>query len=232
MSSQTAGRPSGVSTPRPSSTSSTMAFGDGVPRAERVRELLARRIQQNGAVGAGGLGNRVALHRRRPRAAVRVVLQRVEISSLRAELERDPCHLAGRAGVVRRSARLSPSPHGSSGRLRPGRRRSSRSRPPCRPSARQVATQPAPVCSSAASGRFGSASPSEASNSLPERRRDRMPRPVAHLEETLAGRAAAAGEPVAAVLARERDSELLEPGNRRRRLGRQHLDQSLVGRLV
>ena len=105
------------------------------------------------------------------------------------------------------TARLSPSPHGSSGRPRPGRRRPSRSRssvPSLCPAGRRPSRLS--VCSSAASGRFGSAAPSEASNASRSARRDRMPGPVADLEEPLAGRAAAAGEPVAAVLARERDS--------------------------
>ena len=45
-------------------------------------------------------------------------------------------------------------------------------------------------------------------------------------------RAAAAGEPVAAVRARELDAELLEPVDRRRRLARQHLDEPRVRGLV
>src|SRR5262249_53520549 len=47
------------------------------------------------------LGNRVALHVRRPGSAVRVVLQRVEVARLGAELERNLRHLSGRAGMVR-----------------------------------------------------------------------------------------------------------------------------------
>jgi len=46
---------------------------------------------------------------------------------------------------------------------------------------------------------------------LTQRLRDRVSRAVADLEQPLASRAAAAGEPVAAVLARELDAELLEP---------------------
>src|SRR5439155_20338468 len=45
-----------------------------------------------------------------------------------------------------------------------------------------------------------------------------MPRAVADLEEALARRAAAARDPVPAVLTRELDAELLEPVDRRRRL--------------
>ena len=59
-----------------------------------------------------------------------------------------------------------------------------------------------------------------------------MAGPVADLEQALPGGAAAAGEPVAAVLARELDAELLEPVDRARRLAGQHLDESPVGGLV
>src|SRR5581483_9128420 len=45
---------------------------------------------------------RVALHVLRPRAPVRVVLERIEVARLGPELERDLRHLAGRAGMVRR----------------------------------------------------------------------------------------------------------------------------------
>ena len=44
---------------------------------------------------------------------------------------------------------------------------------------------------------------------------DRVPGAVADLEQALRARAAAAGEPVAAVFTRELDSELLEPVDRR-----------------
>ncbi len=81
---------------------------DRIAGAERVRELLAVGVQEHRAVGAGRLRDRVALHRARPRAAVRVVLERVEIPRLGARVERDPRHLAGRVGMVRRklAARL------------------------------------------------------------------------------------------------------------------------------
>src|SRR5262249_3559134 len=53
------------------------------------------------------------------------------------------------------------------------------------------------------------------------------------LQEPLRGRAAAAREPVAAVLlARELDAELLEPRDRARRLGGENFDELRVGRLV
>ena len=59
-----------------------------------------------------------------------------------------------------------------------------------------------------------------------------MAGPVADLEEPLARGTAATGEPVAAVLARELHSELLEPVDRRRRLGGENLDELQVGSLV
>ena len=55
---------------------------------------------------------------------------------------------------------------------------------------------------------------------------------VADLQQALASRAPAAGEPVAAVLARELDAVLLEPVDRGRRLFGEHLDEPTVGRLV
>ena len=77
-------------------------LADLVARAERVGELLAVGVQEHGAVGARRLGDRVALHRLGPGAAVRVVLELVEVARLGAEVERDPRHLAGRVRVVRR----------------------------------------------------------------------------------------------------------------------------------
>src|SRR5205814_5329726 len=74
---------------------------DGVARAERVGELLAVAVHERRAVRASRLRNRVALRVRRPGAAVRVVLERVEVARLGAEVERDLRHLAGRAGMVR-----------------------------------------------------------------------------------------------------------------------------------
>ena len=56
--------------------------------------------------------------------------------------------------------------------------------------------------------------------------RDRVAGAVADLEQALARRAAAAGEAVAAVLARELDAELLEPVDRARRLAGEHLDEA------
>ena len=74
----------------------------GVARPERVRELLAVGVQEDGAVRARRLGNRVALHVLRPGPAVRVVLQCVEVAHLGTEVDRDLRHLAGRARMVRR----------------------------------------------------------------------------------------------------------------------------------
>jgi hypothetical protein len=62
--------------------------------------------------------------------------------------------------------------------------------------------------------------------------RDRMAGAVAHLEKALARRAAAAREPVAAVLPRELDAELLEPVDRALRVARQDLDELHVCGLV
>src|SRR5205085_2429344 len=60
----------------------------------------------------------------------------------------------------------------------------------------------------------------------------RVAGPVAHLQQTLARRTAAAPKPVAAVLARELDAVLLEPVDRARRLRRQDLDEASIGGLV
>ena len=62
--------------------------------------------------------------------------------------------------------------------------------------------------------------------------RDRVPGSIADLEQPVARRPAAACEPIAAVRTCELDSELLEPVDRRRRLAREHLDESRVRGLV
>jgi hypothetical protein len=67
---------------------------------------------------------------------------------------------------------------------------------------------------------------------LAQRFGEREPGSVADLEQSLPARAAAAGQPIAAVLARERDAELLEPVNRVRGLARQDVDEAAVGGLV
>src|ERR671934_1286271 len=65
-----------------------------------------------------------------------------------------------------------------------------------------------------------------------QRRCYRMPCAIADLQQPLASCATAAREPVAAVFARELDTVLLEPVDRRRRFRRQDLDEPTVGRLV
>ena len=79
---------------------------------------------------------------------------------------------------------------------------------------------------------FGKGLDAEPSDGLAQRRRDRVAGAVADLEQALARRAAAAREPVAAVLARELDAELLEPVDRGRRLAGEDLDELAVGGLV
>ena len=59
-----------------------------------------------------------------------------------------------------------------------------------------------------------------------------MPGAVAYLEQPLGRCAAATGEPVAAVLARELDPELLEPVNRALRVAGEDLDEAHVGAVV
>src|SRR2546430_2590765 len=74
------------------------------PSRRRRRRPGGRRlgILQDAAVRAGRIGDRVALHVLGLRAAVRVVLERVEVAPLGAELEGDARDLTGRAGVIRR----------------------------------------------------------------------------------------------------------------------------------
>ena len=66
------------------------------------------------------------------------------------------------------------------------------------------------------SGDLGNVSALDAFDHPPQRLRDRVAGSVADLEQALPRRAAAAREPVAAVLARELDALLLEPVNGRR----------------
>ena len=88
------------------------------------------------------------------------------------------------------------------------------------------ARQPFSAGSSSRSGEFGTTLDVARLGRLAQRLRDRVPRAVADLEQALLRRAAAAGEPVAAVLPRELDAELLEPVDRAGRLGGQHLDEA------
>src|SRR5215217_5851775 len=55
---------------------------------------------------------------------------------------------------------------------------------------------------------------------------------VADLEQPLARGAAAPSEPVAAVVTGELDALLLEPVDSARRLGREHVDERVIGRLM
>ena len=196
---------------------------DLVARAERVGELLAVGVQEHGAVGARRLGDRVALHVLGPGAAVRVVLERVEVARLGAERRaRSASPRRSRPGGSSR-ARRAPRPRGSSGRRPRGRRRPPRAR--ARRSARASRSRRARA---RLSGDFGKARARRRPRRLAQRLRDREARPVADLEQALARRAAAARQPVAAVLARELDAVLLEPVDRARRLRGEDLDELAV----
>ena len=187
---------------------------DDVARPERVGELLAVGVEEHGAVGARRLGDRVALHRHRPGAAVRVVLERVEVARLGAEIERDRRHLAGRVRVVRGElvAALGLGVAAAAGREDDGAgvdrdgaavlhvERGAPARRGRLERGERVVRE-----ARGAAGLVG----------LAQRLRDRVPGAVADLEQPLARGAAAAGEAVAAVLARERAAELLEPVDRR-----------------
>ena len=183
-------------------------------------------VQEDGAVGAGRLRDRVALHVRRPGAAVRVVLERVEVARLGAGVERDLRHLAGRTGVVRGElAALLCLPVAA---------------PACREDDRRglegvVAAPGAPAVRRALEvdqrglrERLGR----RRLDGVAQGGRDRMSGAVADLQQPPARRAAAACQPVAAVLGCEPDAELLEPVDRVGSLGREDLDQSPVGGLV
>ena len=144
---------------------------DDVARPERVGELLAVGVQEHGAVGARRLGDRVALHVRRPRAAVRVVLERVEVARLGAEVERDPRHLAGRVRMVRRELaallRLRvAAAAGARGRRSPPRSRARRTR----------ARQPFSCGSRLRSGAFSKRRARAGLPGLAQRLRDRVAR--------------------------------------------------------
>ena len=189
---------------------------DDVARAERVGELLAVRVQEHGAVGARRLRDRVALHRLRPRAAVRVVLERVEVARLGAEVERDRVTSPVAFGWF-----VESSPRSSA---------SLKQRPPAArttvaASTHVLAAVRAPAVLARLERRAAGCSGASC------RRPPRTPRAGAFViawpvrsptwSRRFARRAAAAGEAVAAVLARERDAELLEPVDRGRRLARE-----------
>ena len=95
------------------------------------------------------------------------------------------------------------------------------------------ARQPFSVRSSSLSGAFGITSMSLASTACAQPGSDCVSRAVADLEQALRRRAAAAREPVAAVLlARELDTELLEPRDRVGRFGGEDVDELRVRGLV
>ena len=186
-------------------------LGDLVARAELVGEVLAVLVQELGAVGARRLGDRVA---RRPWTARRrrsggTGARRSRAPRRRGRARSRSSRRSRRDGSS--SARRAPRPRGSSGRRRRGRPRRPRAR--ARRSARASRSPSARARRAATSGTSRRSRPSSA---LAQRRRDREPRLVAHLEEPLARGAAAAREAVAAVLARELDAVLLEPADRGR----------------
>ena len=201
-------------------------LADHVARAERVGELLAVGVQENRAVGARRLRDRIALHGLRPRAAVRVVLERVEVTRLRAGADRDLRDLAGGAGMIRRE--LAPF-------LRDGVAAAARGEDHRGRFERVVAAARAPpVLAALEVGKRALREERDGAglDGVAERSGDRVARAVADLEQALARCAAAAGEAIAAVLPRELDAELLEPVDRRGRLGGEDLDERAVGRLV
>ena len=162
----------------------------------------------------------------RPRAAVRVVLERVEVARLGAEVERDPRHLAGGirmvGGELAARLRLRVAAAAGAENDRGGLDL-------------VLAAQGAPAALERLEALERRVLEARAGAGLPglaQRLRDRVAGAVADLEQALLRRAAAAGEPVAAVLARELDPELLEPVDRARRLAGQDLDQPPVGGLV
>ncbi len=199
---------------------------DRVTRPERVGELLVLPVQQHGAVRAGGLGDRVALHVGGPGSAVRVILERVEVPRLRTEAERDLRDLTGGAGMVggELAALLGLPVTAAAGGEHDRRSVHLVVADACRPAVlRPLQTGERAL----GQGRPGAGLPR-----LAQPGGDRVPGAVADLEEALARRPAALGDPVAAVFPRELDAQLLEPVDRRLRVAGQHLDQAHVGRLV
>jgi len=155
-----------------------------------------------------------------------VVLERVEVARLGAEVERDLRDLAGRAGVVGRElASLLGLSVAASARSENDRGRLELLVAAARP--------PAPVARfERAQRRLRERLCARRLDAVTKRGGDRVPGPVADLQEPLARRAAAPGEPVPAVVPRELDAQLLEPMDRATGLARQDLDEAPVGRLV
>src|SRR5919198_23436 len=134
-------------------------------------------------------------------------------SGVSTRIERDVGNLAGRAGMVRRElAALLRLAEAAAAGGEDDRRRLEL--------VLAAAGAPSVLASLEAGeravreGRAGAGLPR-----IAERLRDCVTRAVADLEQPLARGAAAAGDAVAAVLARELDAELLQPGDRARRLG-------------
>ena len=201
-----------------------------VTRPQRVRELLAVGVQEHRPVRAGGLGNGVPLHGRRPGAAVRVVLERVEVTRLGTGVECDPGRLAGGVGMVggELAARRGLGEAAPSGREDDGRRLDlvwavggGEGRAPA---ARGRLERVQPVV-----GEHGAVPCFEP---LAQRLGDRVAGSVSHLEQAPPRGAAAAGQAVTAVLPRERTTELLEPGDRGGGLRGEHFHEVGVGRVV
>ena len=155
-----------------------------------------------------------------------MVLQRVEIARLGAELQRDARDLAGRARMIRgQLAALLRFAEAAAARREDDRSASTT----CSPHTR------APAVLAVARARERAVRQRRAGaglERLAQGLRDRVAGAVADLEQPLPRGAAAACEAVTAVLPRELDAELLEPVDRRRRLGGQHRDELAVRGLV
>ena len=146
-------------------------------------------------------------------------------------VERDLRHLAGRAGMVRRElASLLGLAVAAAAGGEDDRRRADLDL--VAGLGRQRRAPAVLACSSAVSGWLRKRRAVGGLERLAQRLRDRVAGAVADLQQALARRAAAAREPVAAVLARELDAALLEPVDRAGRLARQDLDEPPVGGLV
>ena len=207
--------------------------GHDIPPTEFVDEALAVRIEQQGAVGTRRLGNRVPLERRWPEAAVRVVLQRIQVAGLATRCQRDFGHLAGRPGGVRRERAE------ASGLREAAATRSEHDRPRGHREALAVAL---PERRAPARGDGIERHERRVVEGLDlllrahggaQRGRDRMPGAIADLQEPLARGSAAAREPVAPVaIVREGNAEALEPLDRAGRLGRERSHEPRIRRLV
>ena len=184
-------------------------LGDRVAGRELVAEALAGGVSQRGAVAAAGLGDREALQRRRPGAAGGMVLERVVVAHLGAQGAGEHGRLARGAGLVRREhaggvglgvAAAAGGEH-DRGRIQAAL---------VVAVAQRGAEMAVRALEADQSGVIVDGDPA-AVELGPQRLRDRVPRAVAHLQETGDVGAAAAREPVAAAVARELDADRLEP---------------------